>query len=359
MGGTGVPETESEAPRPSPSSRPDGATRRTPGGDREGSRTPLTWSSRNSNRWALKLSTWKSQFCIKPSKLPSSTSTRSPSWRPWPSRSQRRTLRTTEALGAGRSPNPPGRQGGDRRQLRGAPSGSSRRRSRGRSTRSPQGAGRERTRRARRRGGLGAPGRRAGRSSDGRLPCGSRVPGAGCREGARPGHKGRKTTRAGGGRCAPSGPPRTIDPGGRAAARARGRRVGAVPCPGARGAERRGAPPGARDPPLSSQLPARGAGRRGSVPATGAGRARAFVCGEGAGTLSARSSELRPASPSPPRRVSATGPLSEHYKRGAPPRTAQPIGPPPSSRAPVGRPARPSSAPARHWAPRGGAPADR
>ncbi|XP_027446505.1 uncharacterized protein LOC113920509 [Zalophus californianus] len=193
-----------------------------------------------------------------------------------------------EGLGAGRSPNPPGRQGGDRRQLRGAPDSSSRRRGRGRSTRGPQGAGRERTRWARRRGGLGAPGRRAERSSDGRLPCGSRVPGAGCREGARPGHKGGETTRAGGGRCAPSRPPRTIDPGGRAAARARGRRVGAVPCPRARSAERRGAPPGAREPPQSSRLPARGAGRRGSVPAAGAGRARAFVCGEGAGTLCAQ-----------------------------------------------------------------------
>lgn len=104
--------------------------------------------------------------------------------------------------------------------------------------RGPQGAGRERRRGARRRGGLGAPGRRAGRSSAGRLPCGSRVPGAGCGEGARPGHKDGNDARATG--CAPrAGPLRTINPGGRAAARARGRRVGAVPCPGARSDEGR------------------------------------------------------------------------------------------------------------------------
>lgn len=99
LGGAGAPEapeTGCEALLPDPSSRPDGA--------RGGPRTPLTWSSRNSNRWALKLSIWKSQFCIKPSKLPSSTSTRSPSSRPWSSRSQLRALRAAERRGAGLGP---------------------------------------------------------------------------------------------------------------------------------------------------------------------------------------------------------------------------------------------------------------
>lgn len=100
------------------------------------------------------------------------------------------------------------------------------------------------------------------------------MPGAGCREGAWPGHKGGETTRADGGRCAPSGPPRTINPGGRAAARALGRRVGAVPCPGARSGEGR--------------LQARGSllNLRGSRPAEQAGGAR-----------------------SPPRALDAHGPL--------------------------------------------------
>lgn len=66
--------------------------------------------------------------------------------------------------------------------------------------------------------------------------------------------------------------------------------------------------------------------------AAGAGCARAFVCGEGAGTSSARVSSPQPAPPSPPRRVSSASALSEHYKRGAPPHTAQPIGPPLGSR---------------------------
>jgi hypothetical protein len=115
--------------------------------------------------------------------------------------------------------------------------------------RGPQGTGWDRTRGARRRGGLGAPGRRAGRSSDDRLPCGSRVPGQPRRAGgrreagtARAGTKARsgKTSRRGAAGAAPqAGPPRTIDPGERAAARARGRRVGAVPCPRARSGEGR------------------------------------------------------------------------------------------------------------------------
>lgn len=92
-----------EAPRPDPSSRRDREARQTAGW-RGGSRVPLTWSSRNSNRWALKLSIWKSQFCIKPSKLPSSTSTRSPSLRPLPSRSQLPAHRAAEGRGAGREP---------------------------------------------------------------------------------------------------------------------------------------------------------------------------------------------------------------------------------------------------------------
>lgn len=129
----------------------------------------------------------------------------------------------------------------------------------------------------------------------------------------------------------------TIDPGQRAAARASGRRVGAVPCPGAQREE--------RAPPESSQLAARRAGRKeGTGTPAGAGRARAFVCGEGAGTRYARSSAIRPAPPSPPRRVSAPGALSEHYKRGAPPSRTQPIGPPLCERARIGQRARPSAA---------------
>lgn len=83
----------------------------------------------------------------------------------------------------------------------------------------------------------------------------------------------------------------TIDPGQRAAARASGRRVGAVPCPGTqrkRGREKERE----RAPSESSQLAARYAGRRALGPPPGAGRARAFVCGEGAGTRSARSSAI-------------------------------------------------------------------
>lgn len=162
--GCGEPGFQTQAPRLRGSALPparNGATRRTPRrGPRGESRTPLTWSSRNSNRWALKLSTWKWQFCIKPSKLPSSTSTRSPSSRPWPSRSQLRALRTTEGMGAGRSPNPRGTQGGDGRQLRGAPSSSRRRRGRGalRSGPSGRGAGAHaRGAAARRARGSGAP----------------------------------------------------------------------------------------------------------------------------------------------------------------------------------------------------------
>ncbi|XP_055965937.1 collagen alpha-2(I) chain-like [Sorex fumeus] len=125
-------------------------------------------------------------------------------------------------------------------------------------------------------------GRRAGRSGDRRrLPGGSRVPGAS----------------------------RTIDPGKRAAAPARGRRAGADPCPGAAGRTRGGE--------------GRGPGRRGPPDR------RAFVCGEGAGSSGARGS--------PPRRVSAAGALSGRYKRGAPPRRAPPIGPPRLRRAPAGR----------------------
>lgn len=47
--------------------------------------SPLTWSWKNSNRWAPELWTWRGQFCIKPSRVPSSTSTPSPAWKPWPS----------------------------------------------------------------------------------------------------------------------------------------------------------------------------------------------------------------------------------------------------------------------------------
>ncbi|XP_071467868.1 basic salivary proline-rich protein 3-like [Marmota flaviventris] len=210
--------------------------------------------------------------------------------------------------------------------------------------RGPQGAGWDRSRGARRRGGLGAPGRRAGRSSDGRLPCGSRVPGQprragrraeGGKESAGPGQRPEAERRCGpAGTASRAGPPLTIDPGERAAARARGRRVGAVPCPGARSGE--GRLPARRSllSPRSSRPAEQVEGI--SVSAAGAVRARAFVYGEGAGTDSARRSSLRPAPPSPPRRVSAARALSESYKHRAPPRDAQPIGPLCSSGAMIG-----------------------
>ena len=116
---------------------------------------------------------------------------------------------------------------------------------------------------------------------------------------------------------------------------------------------------GAREPPYSSRLPACRVGRRVSVLATGAGRARAFVCGWGTKTRSTSSYSIQSALLFLQRRVSATSPLSEHYKRGAPPRTAQPIGPPYRKRSLVGQLHRRSLSPVRHWAPRGGAPADR
>lgn len=64
----------------------------------------------------------------------------------------------------------------------------------------------------------------------------------GGREGARQGHKGGDTSgrgRRAAGAASRAGPPRTIDPGGRAAARAHGRRVDAVPCSQARSGEGR------------------------------------------------------------------------------------------------------------------------
>lgn len=197
---TEVPEIGSEAPRPDPSSRTDRAARQTSGW-RGLSRMPLTWSSKNSNRWVLKLSIWKSHFCIKPSKLPSSTSTRSPSSRPWPSRSQPRALGTAEGRSAGRKPQSSrqkmGRQQaalGRAKQLQRSP----------RPGALPLGpSGREtgahtRGAAARRARGSGSPRRTqleppapvrlqgAGRGAAGRARSG--------REGARPGHKGGETT---------------------------------------------------------------------------------------------------------------------------------------------------------------------
>lgn len=323
---------QKQAPRlRSPTLPPAGTARRggPRGGDRGGSWTRLTWSSRNSNRWALKLSIWKSQFCIKPSKLPSSTSTRSPSSRPWPSRSQLRALLASEGQGAGREPQSSGQT---RERLQAVPGRAEQLQRAPRPVALPSGPS-ERGAGAHARGAAARRARGSGSPRRTQLgqPAPVRLQGAG--RGASGRALGRDTKakrRLGGG----GGPPSTIDPGGRAAARARGRRFGAVPCPGARSAVRgrRGASPGAQEPPQSSRLPARGAGRRGSVLAAGAGCARAFVCGEGAGTSSARVSSPQPAPPSPPRRVSSASALSEHYKRGAPPHTAQPIGPPLGSR---------------------------
>lgn len=152
----------------------------------------------------------------------------------------------------------------------------------------PHGEKLERTRGARRRGGLGAPGRRAGPSSNRRLPCDSRVSGAGRQGGRAAGTQRQRSDWARvAGAASRAGLPRTIDPGGWAVARARGRRDDAIPCPGARSSE--GCLQSAGASPLPAALkPAEQAGG-GSVPAAGAGRARAFVCGEGAGTRSARS----------------------------------------------------------------------
>lgn len=137
------------------------------------------------------------------------------------------------------SPNPPGRKGEDRKQLWGAPSSSSGRRGRERSPRGPQGERWERTLGARRCGGLGAPGRRAGPSSNHPLPCGSSVPGEGQQGGRVAGTQRRRNDWAReAGAAFRAWPLRTIDPGGRAAAPARECRVGTVPCPGALRSER-------------------------------------------------------------------------------------------------------------------------
>lgn len=130
-----------------------------------------------------------------------------------------------------------------------------------------------------------APGCRAGR--------GERV-GAGRRGGCGLGHKDpeqRLPARAVG--AAPrAGSPVIIDPVQRAAARVRGRRVGAVPCPGARSGVGRLRARRSLLSPRGSRPPRQAGGS--SVPAAGSGRARAFVCGEGAGTRCVRSSSLRP-----------------------------------------------------------------
>ena len=173
--------------------------------------------------------------------------------------------RTPDDGGNGRRPEPQS-SGHTRGRRQAAPGRAEQLQASPRSGGAPLGALRARGGSARAgRGGAAGSGLR-GAAPDAARTAGSRVaPGCrarGGREGARPGHKGGETTRAGGGRCAPSGPPRTIDPGGWAAARARGRRVGAVPCPGARSGERR--------------LRARGSllGLRGSRPAEQAGGPR-------------------------------------------------------------------------------------
>lgn len=53
------------------------ASPRAEGGGGRRRQRRLTWGWRNSNRWGLKRWTWPTQFCIKPSRLPSSTSRRS------------------------------------------------------------------------------------------------------------------------------------------------------------------------------------------------------------------------------------------------------------------------------------------
>lgn len=227
------------------------------------------------------------------------------------------------------NPNPPGRHGGDRRQLLGAPISSSSGRRAGALS---AGALRAQGRRARAgRGGAAGSGLR-GAAPDAAWTAGSRAaaPGAGRRKAGRArgrGHKGGR--RRGGGRGARAGPPRTIDPGPGSGPDARTplrRRSMSGRCAGR---ERRGAPPGARGPPQSSLIPTRGARQeRGLGPRHGAKCARGwevrgpFVRGEGAGTSSAPlplSGRRRR-----PRRagVRSAGALSERYKRGAPPRRA-------------------------------------
>lgn len=80
-------------------------------------------------------------------------------------------LRTPGRVGTGRGQRPPVLRGRHAAPLPRSP------RPGALTLRVPQRAGWGRTRGARRLGGLGAPGRCAGRSWDSRLPCGSRVPG--------------------------------------------------------------------------------------------------------------------------------------------------------------------------------------
>lgn len=87
-------------------------------------------------------------------------------------------LRTPGRDGTGRGPRAPILRGGRAAPLPRSP------RPGALTLRVPQRAGWGRTRGARRLGGLGAPGRRAGRSWDSRLPLGSRVPGQPRRAGA-------------------------------------------------------------------------------------------------------------------------------------------------------------------------------
>ncbi|XP_041587339.1 basic salivary proline-rich protein 2-like [Vulpes lagopus] len=169
-------------------------------------------------------------------------------------------------------PSPPRRRRADRTQLRGAPSGSSRRRGRGR----------------------------------GRGPPGAGPPGAGPQGGG-----GQRPERAGAASARFHVPGRGAQ-SGEGRLQARGSLLGLR---GSRAEERAG---GARSPPRAPD-------------------ARGPLCAGRAPGPSARGCSLRPAPPSPPRRVRAAGALSEHYKRGAPPRAAPPIGPPQGSRTPVGR----------------------
>lgn len=199
---------------------------------------PLTWSSRNSSRWALKLSIWKSHFCIKPSKLPNSTSTRSPSSQPWPNGFQSRALGAAEGRGAGGKPQ-------SSRQKRGRPQAALGRAKQLQWSPKPGAlslelSGREAGAHTRGAAARRARGSRSPRRTQLEPPAPVRLQGAGRRSAGRARGRDTKAERrlgTGGGRCVPSGPSGTIDPGGWAAAGAQRHRVDTIPCPGARSGE--------------------------------------------------------------------------------------------------------------------------
>lgn len=257
------------------------------------------------------------------------------------------------------SPNSPDRHGGDGRQIWGAPSSS---RGRRRQERSPSGPSRReagahtRGAAARRARGSGAP-----RRTQLEPPAPVRLQGVGRGTAGRArgrDTKAEKRPGAGGGRCVPSGGlPRTIDPGGWAVARARGRRDDAIPCPGARSGE------GCLSPERGSRPTPRG-----SRPAEQAGGAR---CQPRA--PDARGPLCAGRAPGPALRAATRSGQRRCPRRGESARPARcqstiNAGPRPTWRSPlvlrtprllVGLLARRSSAPVRHWAPQGGASADR